>query len=152
MSFERLPGKPSPWGNLPKCDVAGIFSRRRYSSTWQRDEPLDLHLSSTSTWLQSVEHHIDQRVDKCVGYHPIFVWHQQAVVEGAVQSVQDNIGIQASSEFTILHSTPNDLTGDLSTGLNPTRSDCLAQILVGLRPAEQWPEDFTQSTTVRFSQ
>src|SRR3982074_3552759 len=74
------------------------------------------------------------------------------MVEGTVQSIQNNIGIQASAEFTTLHGAPNDLTGDLATGLNPTRADCLAQILVGLRPAEQWPEDFTQPTTVCFPQ
>ena len=58
------------------------------------------------------------------------------MVEGTVQSIQDNIGIKAGAEFTTLHGAPNDLTGDLPTGLNPTRADCLAQILIGLRPTE----------------
>jgi hypothetical protein len=58
------------------------------------------------------------------------------VVEGTVQSIQNNIGIQASTEFTTLHGVPNDLRGDLPTGLNPTRADCLTQILIGLRSAK----------------
>jgi hypothetical protein len=56
----------------------------------------------------------------------------QAVVEGTVQS----IGIQASAEFATLKGVPNDLTGDLPTGLNPTHADCLTQILIGLRSAK----------------
>jgi hypothetical protein len=90
---------------------------------------------SCSRWLQPTEYRIDQRVDKGVRYDAIFVGYKQPVVEGPIESIQDNVGIQARAEFTTLHGSPNNLAGDVSTWLNPTCPNSLGD---RARDGKQW--------------